>query len=282
MWIREIGPDDPDRAAWRAVLSGLSAESGAPGAAASGAGVSLAGGARGFVAAGPGGVIGAAWTGPDGPARFVKLSVGLPDRRHGIGSALLEAVRAAHPGTELKAVVVAGGPGERFAARLGATVRMRLTTMTQRLDELPPCPVVGGPEVVVWHGAAPARWREGYAAVRRHLSDAPGSEQQNLSEPARLLWVAAVIEDGAVAAITEVEVRAGADASQEATVVLPQWRGRGLAVLAKLTLAHHLHRVRPELESITTTINEANAPMAAVNRRAGYRPVRTRLLVALR
>jgi GNAT superfamily N-acetyltransferase len=57
----------------------------------------------------------------------------------------------------------------------------------------------------------------------------------------------------------------------EFTGTLPQWRGQGLATLAKLTALHQV--ARAGIRWVGTANDETNAPMLAVNRRLGHRPL---------
>ncbi len=214
----------------------------------------------------------------------------------GIGAALFAAVRAAHPDTPLKGITVAGGPGEPFALRRGATVLMRLVVLEQRLAALPPAPVPATP-LIFWTGAAPEHLIGSYAAAYDSLSDAPDSHHQlpgARHDPERLrrraaeirdaghdLWVCAAVERSTVVAFTEVETGPGPAASQHSTVVLPGHRRRGLGTAVKWALADRLRSARPHVATVTTTVNADNTPMVALNERLGYRPVRTRLLLAL-
>jgi mycothiol synthase len=247
-------------------------------------------------------VAGVARSGPDRDARFVRLFVADEHRGAGVGAALLETVRAAHPASVLKSVTVAGRDGERFAAHHGATVLMRLTVMEQRLEHLTAFPESRpGRSVVLWNDSAPEDLVDSYAAAHNHLSDAPDSHHQlpggaydrdrirrwegEIRAGGRELWVCAIVEPAgasdAVVAFTEIEAGREPEASQHTTVVLPSHRRRGLGLLAKQTLAHHLHAGRPHITTVSATVNEANTAMVELNRRAGYRTVRTRLLLEL-
>ena len=57
----------------------------------------------------------------------------------------------------------------------------------------------------------------------------------------------------------------------EFTGTAPAWRGRGLATLAKLAALHEAARV--QVRSVGTANAEDNAPMLAINRRLGHRPL---------
>ncbi|MCA2217706.1 GNAT family N-acetyltransferase [Jidongwangia harbinensis] len=295
--MREVH-DGPLLDTWCALLAeGMAAESGAgpdgPALAARVRAEPPGGEVRRWAVTVDGEVAGVARSAPDADARFVRLYVSPRHRGRGLGTALFAAVRAAHPHTALKGITVAGGPGERFAARLGATVLLRLVVLAQDLAGLP-VPGEPPPGTVFWTGGAPDDLVDSYAAAYRSLADAPGAGHQladlhydrdrirrwerEVRTGGHDLWVCAVVEDRTVVAFTEVEVGPEPAASQHSTVVLPGHRRRGLGTAVKLALAARLRAARPDLTTVTTTVSAANTPMLALNERAGYRVVRTRLL----
>ena len=301
MRIHPVETAGPGLDAWCALLAdGMAAESGGgpdgPALAARARAEPPDAGVLRWAASTPDGIAGVAVSAPEPGARFARVYVPPEHRRRGVGGALLDTVRAAHPGTPVKSVTVAGEPGERFAARRGATVLLRLTVLEQRPADLPPAPP---PEAspVFWTGAAPGDLIDSYAAAYRSLLDAPGARHQvpgardtpaairrweaQIRDAGHELWVCAAVEDGAVVAFTEIEVGRGPAASQHATVVLPAHRRRGLGTAVKAALAARLRADRPGVATVTTTVNADNAPVLALNRRLGYRPVRTRLLLRL-
>lgn len=302
--IRPVARSDPRLGAWCSLLAeGLRAESGG----------GLSGdiiaarvnaeppdaGVRRWAACAGSAVIGVAQSGLDRGAAFVRLFVTPTHRRRGVGTALLSAVRDAHRGIVLKGIAVAGQAGERFAATFGARVVMRLAVLEQRLSDLDPGPakLPAGCQVVCWRDEAPEELIDSYAAAYCHLADAPGSHHQIVDphwdrdrvrgweREVRLggqeLWVCAAVFDDTVAAFTEIEVGPQPAASQHATVVLPRYRGRGLGTAVKVALVRRLRASRPDIATVTATVNEANSPMVALNTRIGYRVVRTRLMVEL-
>jgi RimJ/RimL family protein N-acetyltransferase len=57
----------------------------------------------------------------------------------------------------------------------------------------------------------------------------------------------------------------------EFTASAQEWRGQGLATLAKLSALHLA--ARAGVRWVGTANDESNAPMLAVNRRLGHRPL---------
>lgn len=301
MPVRRVDPAGPELDAWCAVLAaGMAAESGGgpdgPALAARARAEPPDAGVLRWVASSSDGIAGVAVSAPEPGARFVRVYVPPEHRGRGVGGALFDAVRAAHPDTLLKTVTVAGRPGERFAARRGAVVLLRLVVQEQRLAALPPAPrpVPGAPRV--WTGAAPDGLIGSYAAAYGSLADAPGADHQlagtrhtpewirrreaEIRAAGHELWVCAAVEDGTVVAFTEIETGPGPAASQHSTVVLPGHRRRGLGAAVKWALADRVRAERPAVATVTSTVSAANTPMLALNERLGYRPVRTRLLLA--
>ncbi len=241
-----------------------------------------------------GDVVGAASAGPNPGATFVRVFVDDRARRRGVGRALLQAVRdSAAPGSVLRGIVVAGGPGSAFADSLGATVRARLVVLELRLPapiSVPPMP--DGYSFRAWSGRTPDGLLDSYAAVKCHIADAPDSTAQLDPEwtPERVRaaespgrFVGAVVHNEAVVAFSEIDTAPGAvAASQEDTVVAPAHRGHGLGIAVKAALAATLHRDRPDIIAVTSTINAENAPMLATSRAAGWTEIRRRHLVELR
>jgi GNAT superfamily N-acetyltransferase len=239
-------------------------------------------------------VVGAASAAPNPGATFVRVFVDEGARRRGVGRALLQAIRdSAAPGSVLRAVVVAGGPGFIFADSFGATVRARLVVMELRLPAripLPPTP--DRYSFRAWSGRTPDELLDSYAAVKCHIADAPDSAAQLDPEwtPERVRaaespgrFVGAAVHNGAVVAFTEIDAAPGAvAASQEDTVVAPAHRGHRLGIAVKAALAATLHRARPDILAVTSTIDAENAPMLATCRAAGWTEIRRRDLVELR
>ena len=82
--------------------------------------------------------------------------------------------------------------------------------------------------------------------------------------------VAAVIEDRPVA-FSHLRIAPGGRAVTDMTGTLRDYRGRGLALLAKrATLVNAAGR---GVELVSTENDEKNAPMLRVNEKLGYRPI---------
>ncbi len=234
-------------------------------------------------------IVGAALARDDRDATFVRLYVDPAARRRGAGRALAGAVRVACTG-RLRSVVLAGQPGDRFAAALGAIVVNRLVVMRLRLaDAPPPRPLAAGYEWVTWTGRAPERLLASYAAAKCFIGDAPGAAHQldPTWTPERVrswehdgLMVGAVVFAGSVVAVTEIETTA-AGAGQADTVVVPGHRGRGLGAAVKSRLTHRLCTERPDVATLTSSISAANVPMLATARSLGWTESGRRHLVEL-
>jgi GNAT superfamily N-acetyltransferase len=241
-------------------------------------------------------LVGLAQSRSNGDRGFVRLYVHAAHRRRGIGRQILEAIRSQVAVRTLRSVVNAGDAGEHFATAAGAHVVMRLVVMSQDLtrSESTNVELPSGYELAIWRERTPANLLTGYAAVKRHIADAPdGHEQvdpdwdearvreweQALFSSAQTLYVSAAVHDGAVIGFTEAVVGHHPAGAQHDTVVMPSHRGAGLAVALKAALVRHLRAERPDIISLSSTINAANTPMIAANRRLGYRIERERLLV---
>jgi GNAT superfamily N-acetyltransferase len=87
--------------------------------------------------------------------------------------------------------------------------------------------------------------------------------------------VAAVIDDRPVA-FSHLRVAPGGRAVTDMTGTLREYRGRGLALLAKR--ATLVNAARRGVELVSTENDEANAPMLRVNERLGYQPVGSTLM----
>jgi GNAT superfamily N-acetyltransferase len=245
---------------------------------------------------------------------FLRLFVTPPARRVGVGSALLGRVGrdAAAAGLgRVQATVLAGPPGEPFARTVpGLRVVLRLALEEQRLDdeavlrrchELAACPHPGY-RLTHWLGRAPEPMAASFGRVMGHVRDAPGAalqmaprmwdetavrawEAEMTGGGESLLLCAAVdVGSGEVVAATLATIPAagGPVADQHDTAVLPEHRRQGLARWIKAAQVCRLRERFPGVRTVTTTVNQQNLPMVAVNRAVGYRRVRERLLLEAR
>ncbi|MFB9577603.1 GNAT family N-acetyltransferase [Streptomyces yanii] len=242
---------------------------------------------------------------------FLRLFVAPPNRRGGVGSALLfEIMRSAgEVGMErLQGTVLAGPPGESFARAVpGLRVVLRLELQEQRLDqewvvarcrELAACSP-SAYRLVHWIGSAPEQLTASLGRVMGHVLDAPGAALQmpprTWDSAAVRVWEAKMTAggdqlmvntavhtpSGEVVAATVATVPAGGGpvADQHDTAVLPDHRRRGLARWIKAEQAIRLRGHFPAVRAVTSTVNQENLPMTTVNRSLGYRPIHGRLLV---
>lgn len=97
--------------------------------------------------------------------------------------------------------------------------------------------------------------------------------RRTVGEGGRHYAVVARAPDGTLSGMTDVGWRADdpAKAHQLLTGVLPSRRGRGLGKGLKARMLRHLRDARPEIETLTTSIADENAPMIEINERLGYR-----------
>jgi GNAT superfamily N-acetyltransferase len=108
------------------------------------------------------------------------------------------------------------------------------------------------------------------AAEVRHREH--GAVQAGLRE-----YTACLIEPGTgrMAALSTAHTADGLRGEQNETVVVPEFRGRGLAIRVKAYLVRELLGAEPGLRMLDTYNAVANTRMLAVNRRLGFEPVDT-------
>lgn len=80
---------------------------------------------------------------------------------------------------------------------------------------------------------------------------------------------------GRIAALSSAHTADGLRGEQNETVVVPEFRGRGLAVRVKAQLIRELMAAEPSLTMLDTYNAVDNHRMLAVNRRLGFRPIDT-------
>jgi GNAT superfamily N-acetyltransferase len=104
----------------------------------------------------------------------------------------------------------------------------------------------------------------------RHREDA--AMQAGLRE-----YTACLIDQttGRIAALSSAHTADGLRGEQNETVVVPDYRGRGLAVRVKAQLIRELMAAEPSLTMLDTYNAVDNHRMLAVNRRLGFRPIDT-------
>jgi mycothiol synthase len=221
-------------------------------------------------------------------AGWVGSTVHPEHRGHGLGAALLDAAERhvlASGGTTLLGWSLDDEPARRLAASHG--YEQTFVQRTSRLDPRALGEVTVPPDVELRSFAevAPeAIWHVDATASR----DVPGDatwDDMPFDDWTREFWdnpvldrdasVVAVVA-GEVVAITMIRVdTATGRAENDITGTLPDYRGRGLALLVK---HESLRRVAAKgVTSVFTENDETNAAMLAVNTRLGYRPHSARL-----
>jgi GNAT superfamily N-acetyltransferase len=98
---------------------------------------------------------------------------------------------------------------------------------------------------------------------------------QVIEQRGEQLSVVAVLDPtGRMAGFTEVVVPGDGkgDGQLYGTAVLPEHRGRGLALWMKAVQIHETRRKFPDLDGLLTDTVDTNAPMRRTNDRLGYQP----------
>jgi GNAT superfamily N-acetyltransferase len=224
--------------------------------------------------------------------RFGRCWVGVGEsaRRRGIGSALARHVESAlREGGHSEAIAwTDDDDGARFAERRGFREARRKPVSMIRLDpstELPPLVTPEGVTLVPLVELAD-RLRELHELAMLAHRDDPADPQD--AEQSFEDWlrddlgvpdldykgsVVAVVDDR-LAALAFVASDGFARAENEFTGTHPDYRGRGLAALVKLST---LHWARSRgIREIWTGNDSENAPMLAINHKLGYQPAGSR------
>jgi GNAT superfamily N-acetyltransferase len=229
-------------------------------------------------------------------AAFVHLLVHSEHRRLGLGTALLDAVRAraAERGVEQMHGHHATPAGAAFAARHGAAPGQREVRSLLPLGEaeLPEPSLPAGWVVRTWLTRVPDEHLAAFVRARAAMDDAPGSEEiayptasaervraseDSLIERAREMRLSiAMDESGEIGAFTELRVSSGSKvAFTDDTGTVAVHRGKGLARAVKLESLRQLRADHPEVELVTTMNAEENAAMRHINESVGFRPAAT-------
>jgi ribosomal protein S18 acetylase RimI-like enzyme len=249
---------------------------------------------RRYFAEDDGTLVGAAALIVHGPAFvYAELTVLSQFRRQGIGTALLEQLRAA--ARDAGASSFFGHhwneEGAAFAAHVGARDDHRdvRATLVLRSAELPEPVVPAGWRLVTWIGAAPEDLLESYARARDAINDAPMPEgsaapsitaqdvrEQEESAAKRGREVRATVaidERNEVAGFTDLRVTPGDTAASTDDTAVATWaRGQGIGRAVKVESLRRLRVDRPEVETVTTMNAEHNAAMRHINTGVGFVP----------
>ncbi|MGZ0145522.1 GNAT family N-acetyltransferase [Kribbella sp. WER1] len=224
-----------------------------------------------------------------------ELNVHPAERRHGIGTLLLGAVVGGARDHDVRTVITdvdVGSIGDGFLQYHGFEIG--LTLIYARLDlaqRTPDVPSVPGYRLMSWEGVAPEELVPTFTDARTGMADAPAGSiaagvdvwdadrtrhAARLIEQRgdRLLVVAALDGTGRMAGFTEVVVPGDGkgDGQLYGTAVLPEHRGRGLALWMKAAQITETRRRFPDLDGLLTDTVDTNTPMRRTNERLGYRP----------
>ena len=249
---------------------------------------------RHYFAENDGTLVGAATLTVHGPAFvYADLAVRSQHRRQGIGTALLEELRAAARDAGASSFFSHhwNAEGAAFANHVGARDDHRdvRATLVLRSAELPDPVVPAGWRLVTWIGAAPEDLLDSYARARDAINDAPMPEgsaapsitaqdvreqEESAAKRGREVRATVAIDDrNEVAGFTDLRVTPGeAAASTDDTAVAVWARGRGIGRAVKVESLRRLRVDRPEVETVTTMNAEHNAAMRHINTSVGFVP----------
>jgi len=232
---------------------------------------------------------------------WVNLLVDAGHRRRGVGKALLSAltdVVVAEGRSRMVGGAQVGGPGEFFAAAVGA--RVTQIDVGSVLDvtgvDVASLREFGTPaasyELVQWRDRCPDDLVDRFAVARTAMNDAPHGDEHHdewgwdaarvrALEERRTRWqvrsyttVAVHRESGEVGGFTDLLiVDRPTTASQEDTGVLASHRGHGLGLSIKAANLLALLENEPQISKVMTWNAEGNRHMRAVNERLGFRVV---------
>lgn len=224
-----------------------------------------------------------------------ELNVHPAERRRAIGTLLLGAVVDGAREHDVRTVITdvdVDSAGDRFLEHHGFAIGM--TLIYARLDlsgPTPTVPEVPGYQLVSWEGVVPDDLAQTFTDARAGMNDAPsGTITTGLDvwdvERSRyaaqvieqrgdhLLVVAAMDRSGRIAGFTEVVVPGDGkgDGQLYGTAVLPEHRGRGLALWMKAAQIRWTRQRFPDLDGLLTDTLDTNAAMRRTNDRLGYVP----------
>jgi GNAT superfamily N-acetyltransferase len=214
---------------------------------------------------------------------FLQASVAPESRNAGLGSALLERCEAHLAGLGVATVLSFTTPEEasqRFAAAHGFR-----HTNTTRISGIDPRTVEprSAPPGVDLRPLVALDPRKVYELDAEAMLDVPGEvamDDVSFEQWLEDYWrdpdtdldssVAAVIDDRPVS-FSHLRIAPGGRAVTEMTGTLRDYRGRGLALLAKR--ATLVNAAKQGVQLVFTENDETNGPMLRVNEKLGYRPI---------
>lgn len=214
---------------------------------------------------------------------FLQVSVAPESRNCGLGTALLECCEA-HL-ADLGVTTVHASTTPEDASQRIATARGFRHTNTTRISgvdprTIEPCRAPPGVDLRPLAGLDP---RKVYELDAEAMLDVPGEvamDEVSFEQWLKDYWrepdtdldasVAALIGDRPVA-FSHLRIAPGGRAVTEMTGTLREFRGRGLAQLAKR--ATLVNAAKRGVELVSTENDETNGPMLRVNEKLGYRPI---------
>jgi mycothiol synthase len=228
---------------------------------------------------------------------YVEVYVLPESRRRRIGTALLDAVRAA---ARVEGIASFWGHhtranGAAFASAVGAVDDQRdVRSMLQlREADLPEPAVPVGYSLRSWIGRTPDELVESYAAARQAMNDAPmpggseaeewtvaevrRSEETGIRRGREVRVTVALDPSGTIVSFTDVRVSPAPSimANTDDTGTLASARGLGLARAVKLESLRRLRDDRLDVELVNTMNAELNAAMRHINTSIGFVPTAT-------
>jgi GNAT superfamily N-acetyltransferase len=213
---------------------------------------------------------------------FLQVCVAPESRKAGLGTALLERCEA-HLG-ELGVATTLSFSTPEEASRSFATARGFRQTHTNRISGVDPRTVepASTPLGVELRPLAELDPRKVFELDSEAMRDVPGevaTDDVSFEQWLEDYWrhpdtdldasVAAVVDDRPVA-FSHLRVAPDGRAITDMTGTLRDYRGRGLALLAKR--ATLVNAARCGIELVSTENDETNGPMLRVNEKLGYRP----------
>jgi GNAT superfamily N-acetyltransferase len=214
---------------------------------------------------------------------FLQVSVAPVCRKAGLGTALLERGEAHLAGLDV-ATVLSFTTADAASQRLATAHGFRHTNTT-RISGVDPRTVEprSAPAGVDLRPLAGLDPRKVYELDAEAMMDVPGEVSMDAVSFEQWLedyWrhpdtdldasVAAVVDDRPVA-FSHLRIAPGGRAVTDMTGTLRDYRGRGLAMLAKR--ATLVNAAKRGVELVFTENDETNGPMLRINENLGYRPV---------
>ncbi|MEU3600022.1 GNAT family N-acetyltransferase [Streptomyces sp. NPDC006798] len=235
----------------------------------------------------------------------LRIEVDPAGRRRRIGTRLLDHALATARADGRRSVLAgadAGSPGAAFLAARGFRAALTLlhsrlplaeadpATLARLVAEAPP-----GYRLTSWSGTVPDALAATFTAARRAMDDMPAEDAdlgtpvwdeervravaRRVEERGDLLHTVAAVDvaDGSIAGFTELVLPGNKDGDGDGdgvnygTGVLPEHRGRGLALWMKAASIRHARSLTPRAPGLVTDTAETNHAMRRVNERLGYR-----------